>query len=220
MKIEVTNFTKTIGKTNVLENISVTLNSGHIYGVVGKNGSGKTMFLRMISGLILPTEGQVQIDGKVLGKHISFPDHLGILLEKPSFLGHLTGYENLKMLAKIRNDASDEDIQSYMNLFDLDWQSKKKVKQYSLGMKQKLGIIQAMMENQQIIILDEPFNALDEASVETLRQVLRKLKAEKRLIVMTSHNKEDIQLLCDYTFTLSSGKMMSPTNESAVLIAE
>ncbi|EES73113.1 ABC transporter, ATP-binding protein [Paenibacillus sp. oral taxon 786 str. D14] len=220
MKIEVTNFTKTIGKTNVLENINVTLNSGHIYGVVGKNGSGKTMFLRMISGLILPTKGEVKVDGKVLGKQISFPDQLGILLEKPSFLGHLTGYENLKMLAKIRNNASDEDIQSYMNLFDLDWKSKKKVKQYSLGMKQKLGIIQAMMENQQIIILDEPFNALDEASVETLRQVLRKLKAEKKLIVMTSHNKEDIQLLCDYTFTLSAGKMMSSTNESVALIAE
>lgn len=209
MKIEVTNFTKTIGKINVLENINVTLNSGHIYGAVGKNGSGKTMFLRMIAGLILPTKGEVRVDGKVLGKNISFPNQLGILLEKPSFLGHLTGYENLKMLAKIRNLASDKEIQSYMNLFDLDWKNNKKFKQYSLGMKQKLGIIQAMMENQQIIILDEPFNALDEASVETLRQVLERLKAENKLIVMTSHNKEDIQLLCDYTFTLSDGKMMS-----------
>ena len=220
MNIEVTNFTKTIGRTNVLENITVTLQSGHIYGVVGKNGSGKTMFLRMLSGLILPTKGEVKVDGKVLGKDLSFPDQLGILLEKPSFLSHLTGYENLKMLAKIRNRASNEDIQSYMELFDLDWRSKKKVKHYSLGMKQKLGIIQAMMEDQQIIILDEPFNALDEASVETLRQVLRKLKAEKKLIVMTSHNKEDIQLLCDYTLTLSAGRMVNPTDESVALIAE
>lgn len=208
MKIEVSNFTKSIGKTNVLENVNVRLNSGNIYGIVGKNGSGKTMFLRMIAGLILPTKGEVRVDEKVLGKDISFPDNLGVLLEKPSFLPHLTGYENLKMLARIRNVTSNEDIQNFMNLFDLEWKSNKKFRKYSLGMKQKLGIIQAMMENQQIIILDEPFNALDESSVETLRQVLKKLKAEQKLIVMTSHNKEDIDLLCDHTFTISGGKMM------------
>lgn len=208
MKIEVTQFTKSIGKVNVLENIDVSLESGNIYGVVGRNGSGKTMFLRMIAGLILPTDGDVKVDGKVLGKDISFPDQLGILLEKPSFLGHLTGYENLQILAKIRNVTKNEDIQNFMSLFDLDWKSKKKFKKYSLGMKQKVGIIQAIMENQQIVILDEPFNALDEASVETLRQLLMKMKAEQKLIVMTSHNKEDIQLLCDHTFTIVEGKIM------------
>ncbi|MEC0229091.1 ABC transporter ATP-binding protein [Paenibacillus alba] len=208
MKIEVINFTKSIGKINVLENMNALLKSGNIYGVVGKNGSGKTMFLRMIAGLILPTAGEVRIDEKVLGKDISFPNHLGILLEKPSFLPHLTGYENLLMLAKIRKVTRNEEIQSCMNLFDLDWKSQKKFKEYSLGMKQKLGIIQAIMENQQIIILDEPFNALDESSVETLRRVLEKLKDEHKLIVMTSHNKEDIQLLCDHTFTISDGKMI------------
>lgn len=209
MKIEVINFTKYINKIKVLENVNVLLESGNIYGLVGKNGSGKTMFLRMIAGLILPTAGKVKVNEKVLGKDISFPDNLGILLEKPSFLPHLTGYGNLQMLAKIRNATSDVDIQSFMSLFDLDWRSKKKFKEYSLGMKQKLGIIQAIMENQQIIILDEPFNALDESSVETLRQLLEKLKAENKLIVMTSHNKEDIQLLCDQTFTISDGKVIS-----------
>lgn len=209
MKIEVINFTKTIDKIKVLENVNVLLESGNIYGLVGKNGSGKTMFLRMIAGLILPTIGEVIVNERVLGKDISFPDDLGILLEKPSFLPHLTGYENLQMLAKIRNVTCNEEIQSFMNLFDLDWKSKKKFKEYSLGMKQKLGIIQAIMENQQIIILDEPFNALDESSVETLRQVLEKLKAEHKLIVMTSHNKEDIQLLCDHTFTISDGKVIA-----------
>lgn len=207
MKIEVKNFSKSIGKIKVLENINVCLNSGNIYGIVGKNGSGKTMFLRMIAGLILPTFGEVRAGGKVLGKDISFPEHLGVLLEKPSFLPHLTGYENLQMLAKIRNITANEEIQSLMKLFDLDWKSKKKFKEYSLGMKQKLGIIQAIMENQQIIILDEPFNALDESSVETLRKVLEKLKAEGKLIVMTSHHKEDIHLLCDYTYTMTEGKM-------------
>ncbi|WP_289137377.1 ABC transporter ATP-binding protein [uncultured Brevibacillus sp.] len=207
MKIEVKNFTKSIGKIKVLENINVSLKSGNIYGIVGKNGSGKTMFLRMIAGLILPTTGEVRVDEKILGKDISFPENLGILLEKPSFLPHLTGYENLQMLAKIRNVTANEDIQSLMLLFDLDWKSKKKFKEYSLGMKQKMGIIQAIMENQQLIILDEPFNALDESSVEILRKVLEKLKAEGKLIVMTSHNKEDIDLLSDYTFTISQGKM-------------
>lgn len=207
MKIEVKNFSKSIGKIKVLENINVCLNSGNIYGVVGKNGSGKTMFLRMIAGLILPTTGEVRVGEEILGKDISFPDNLGILLEKPSFLPYLTGYENLQMLAQIRKIITNEEIQSLMNLFDLDWKSKKKFKEYSLGMKQKLGIIQAIMENQQIIILDEPFNALDESSVETLRKVLEKLKAEGKLIVMTSHNKEDIHLLCDYTYTMTEGKM-------------
>ena len=138
MRIEAAGFTKTIGKMNILDNINVSLESGNIYGIVGRNGSGKTMFLRMISGLILPSHGEVKVDGRVLGKDISFPEQLGILLEKPSFLGHLTGYENLKMLAKIRNVTKSEDIQYYMNIFDLDWKTKKKFNKYSLGMKREI----------------------------------------------------------------------------------
>lgn len=208
MEIKVNHFTKTLGKTTVLEHISVLLRSGNIYGVIGENGSGKTMFLRMVAGLILPTSGEVTVDGQVLGKDIAFPDHVGILLEKPSLLPHLTGYENLKMLAKIRNRTTHEEIQSFMDLFNLNWKADKKFKKYSLGMKQKLGIIQAIMEDQQIVILDEPFNALDERSVEALRQVLQKLKAEQKLILMTSHHKEDIEWLCDHTFTISGGRLM------------
>mgnify|MGYP000085474910 CR=1 FL=1 len=208
MKIEVKNYTKTIGKINVLENVNVCFNNGNIYGIVGKNGSGKTMLLRMIAGLIIPTSGEVRVDEKLLGKDMSFPNNLGILLEKPSFLPNITGYENLQMLAKIRNITSSENIQNFMDLFDLDWKSKKKFKEYSLGMKQKLGIIQAVMENQEIVILDEPFNALDENSVGILRNFLKKLKSEGKLIVMTSHNKEDIQLLCDYTFIIDEGKII------------
>jgi len=207
MKIEVTNFTKSIGKMNVLENINISLESGHIYGVVGRNGSGKTMFLRMIAGLILPTSGEVSVDGQILGKDISFPEQLGILLEEPNFLSFLTGYENLRMLAKIRKITSDEQIQSFMNLFNLDWKRDKKFRNYSLGMKQKLGIIQAVMENPQIVILDEPFNALDESAAETLRKMLKNLKDEQKLIVMTSQHKEDIELLCDHVLTISNGKL-------------
>lgn len=207
MKIEVNDFTKIISKAKVLENINICLEGGNIYGIIGRNGSGKTMFLRMISGLILPTSGMVKVDGKVLGKDISFPEDLGILLEKPSFLPNLTGYENLQMLSDIRNITPNEKIQSLMNLFELDWKSKKTFNKYSLGMKQKLGIIQAIMENQQIIILDEPFNALDEVSVEKLRKILESLRDEGKLIVMTSHNKEDIDLLCNHTYTIVNGKM-------------
>ncbi|OLS03262.1 ABC transporter ATP-binding protein [Tissierella creatinophila] len=207
MKIEVNDFTKIISKAKVLENINICLEGGNIYGIIGRNGSGKTMFLRMLCGLILPTSGMVKVDGKVLGKDISFPENLGILLEKPSFLPNLTGYENLQMLSDIRNITPNEKIQSLMNLFELDWKSKKTFNKYSLGMKQKLGIIQAIMENQQIIILDEPFNALDEVSVEKLRKILESLRDEGKLIVMTSHNKEDIDLLCDHTYTIVNGKM-------------
>lgn len=209
MKIEVENFTKHIKQITVLENINVILESGHIYGIIGRNGSGKTMFLRMVSGLILPTTGEVRVDGKIIGKDLSFPEHVGVLLEKPSFLPYLTGYDNLKMLAQIRNSITNEDIQKIMTLFELDWKSKKKFKQYSLGMKQKLGIIQAIMENQQLIILDEPFNALDEHSVQILRNLLEQLKSEGKLVVMTSHHKEDIELLCDDTITLVDGKIVA-----------
>lgn len=207
MNIEVNDFTKVIRCIKVLENINISLEGGNIYGIIGKNGSGKTMFLRMISGLILPTSGGVKVDGKILGKDISFPVSLGVLLEKPSFLPNLTGYENLQMLAKIRNTTPNETIQSFMELFELDCKSRKTFREYSLGMKQKLGIIQAIMENQQIIILDEPFNALDDVSVEILRKVLKELKSQGKLIVMTSHNKEDIDLLCDYAYTIVEGKI-------------
>lgn len=208
MKIEVTNFTKSIGKMNVLENINVSLERGHLYGVVGRNRSGKTVFLRMIAGLILPTSGEVSVDGKILGKDISFPEQLGMLLEEPKFLPYLTGYDNLRMLAKIRKIASDEQIQSFMNLFTLDWKRDVKFRKYSLEMKRKLGIIQAVMENQQIIILDEPFNALDKSAVETLRKMLKNLKNEQKLIVMTSQNKEDIEMLCDHVLTISGGRLV------------
>lgn len=208
MKIEVNEFSKMIKGVKVLDNISISFESGNIYGLIGKNGSGKTMFLRMISGLILPNTGQVKINGEILGKKKSFPENLGILLEKPNFLPYLTGYQNLKILARIKDVIEDKDIQAFMTLFDLDWKSKKKFKTYSLGMKQKLGIIQAIMEDQQFVILDEPFNALDEQSIKTLRNTLKKMKEKKKLIIMTSHNKEDINLLCDHTFEISEGKII------------
>jgi len=209
MNIEVRNFTKIIRKGTVLEDINLDFESGYIYGLTGQNGSGKTMLLRAIAGLIRPTSGEVIVDGLMLHKDISFPPNMGILIEKPTFMNYLTGYENLKFLAEIRNIVSYEKIEKYMQMFGLDPHSKKPVKKYSLGMKQKLGIIQAIMEDQQILILDEAFNALDESSVSTLRKLLQQYKNEGKLIILTSHNKEDIEVMCDYNYHISNGKILS-----------
>ena len=190
MRIDVTNLSKIIRGSVILDNISIHFESGHIYGIIGKNGSGKTMLLRAISGLIVPSSGVVYVDGKALGTEISFPPEIGILIEKPEFLGHLSGFENL-------------------NYFDLDPEEKKPVRKYSQGMKQKLGIIQAIMENQKLLVLDEPFNALDEKSVKLFRELLIEYKKQEKLIILTSHNKEDIESLCDHTYQIQSGQIIA-----------
>ena len=141
MRIDVTNLSKIIRGSVILDNISIHFESGHIYGIIGKNGSGKTMLLRAISGLIVPSSGVVYVDGKALGTEISFPPEIGVLIEKPEFLGHLSGFENLKMLSEIKGSISDANIAEYMNYFDLDPEEKKPVRKYSQEMKQKLGII-------------------------------------------------------------------------------
>ena len=170
---------------------------------------GKTMLLRAISGLIVPSSGVVYVDGKALGTEISFPPEIGILIEKPEFLGHLSGFENLKMLSEIKGSISDANIAEYMNYFDLDPEEKKPARKYSQGMKQKLGIIQAIMENQKLLVLDEPFNALDEKSVKLFRELLIEYKKQEKLIILTSHNKEDIESLCDHTYQIQSGQIIA-----------
>ena len=203
MYIKVENLTKTIKNSTVLQNINYEFSSGKIYGIVGKNGSGKTMLLRALAGLIRPTEGKVYVDGKVLHKDISFPPEMGIIIEKPELLEHLSGLDNLKLLADIKRTISEEQIIEFMKIFALDPQSKK----YSLGMKQKVGIIQAIMENQKLLILDEPFNALDEATVSMLRDLFIKYKREDKLLIITSHHMEDINILCDEIIYLQEGVM-------------
>ena len=207
MYIEVKNVTKTIKGNTVLSNINLEFHSGKIYGIVGKNGSGKTMLLRILAGLIRPTEGTVHVDGQELHKDISFPPDMGIIIEKPELLEQLTGLENLKLLAEIKGIISEEQIVDFMNMFSLEPYSKKTLKKYSLGMKQKVGIIQAIMENQKLLILDEPFNALDEATVIMLRELFLKYKQEGRLLVITSHHREDIDVLCDEIFVMQDGKV-------------
>lgn len=209
MEIEVSELSKQIHRTTILDHVTLHFESGNIYGIVGQNGSGKTMLLRAIAGLIVPSEGTITVDGKLLGKEISFPQDMGILIEKPEFLGYLSGLENLKLLAEIKGIISDDDIKKYMEWFDLEPLSRKSVRKYSLGMKQKLGIIQAIMENQQLLILDEPFNALDEKSAGKFRSLLLDYKSEGRLTILTSHHKEDIDSICDCTYMLQEGRILS-----------
>lgn len=196
-----------MSNTNVLDNINLKLQSGKIYGFVGKNGSGKTMLMRAICGLINPTSGEVVIDSKVLGKDISFPDNVGILIENPGFIPSYSGFKNLKYLARIRNKISDEDIKSVISMVGLNPEDRKSYRKYSLGMKQKLGIACAIMENPNLLILDEPFNALDEETVDNIRNIIKSKKNKENIIILSCHDSEEIENLCDEIIEIKLGKI-------------
>ena len=185
MEIILKAVSKKIGYTQVLDNINCLFLGGKIYGIVGYNGSGKTMLLRTIAGLVIPTSGTIDFDGKRLHRDISIPPSLGLIIEKPEFLSYMTGLENLKQT----------------------------MRRYSLGMKQKIGIIQALMENPDILILDEPFNALDEKSVLLLRKLLCQRRDEGKLIIVTSHHKDDIEAICDEVIVMQDETLKKPNDE-------
>ena len=207
--IEIKDLTKSFDGVEVLSHISMTLEKGKIYGLVGRNGSGKTMLMKHILGFVSPTSGSITIDGKVLGKDIDAPDNIGAIIENPGFLPGYSGFRNLKMLASIRHKISDEEIKNAIRLVGLDPESKKHVGKYSLGMRQRLGIAQAIMEDPDILLLDEPLNGLDNEGVEEIRKVLLSLKEKGKLIILASHSKEDIQILCDTVFRMDHGKIIA-----------
>ena len=209
MVIEVKDYSKKIGKTDVLREINLEMKSGRIYGLKGKNGSGKTMLMRAISGLIKPTSGAVIVDGNVIGEDICFPQSIGVLLENPGFLAEYTGYKNLKLLADIKGVIDDEQIIQVLEKIGLGEAADKKYRKYSLGMKQKLGIAAAIMEKPEIVLLDEPKNALDENGVEQFRQILLDLKEEGKLIVWSSHDTEELKKFSDEIFVMSSGRIIN-----------
>lgn len=209
MSIQLCEVGKIINGNKVLSDISYELNKGKIYGLVGKNGSGKTMLLRAIAGLIKPTSGKIVIEGKELWKDIDFPPESGILIEKPQFIDFLTGYENLKKIAEVRQKVKVGTICDYMVKFSLDPTSKQIMKKYSLGMKQKIGIIQAVMESPEILILDEPFNALDRDSVKLLKEILLDTKEKNGIIIVTSHHEDDIQYICDEFLMIENGRLIN-----------
>lgn len=207
MEIVISNYSKKIGRHLVLDRINYSFESGKIYGLYGRNGSGKTMLLRAISGLIFPTEGSVAIDGKLLHQEMSFPESLGLIVDKTELLPEYDGLTNLKILAGIKKVATDRDIRHAMDAVGLDPDCKKKVRQYSMGMKQKLSIAQAIFEEPKLLLLDEPTNALDRESIIRLRNLLLDLKERGCLIVITSHNREDLEVLADEQVNLYEGRI-------------
>lgn len=207
--LKVENLSKEIKNTRILNNINLNLNKGKIYGFRGKNGSGKTMLFRALCGLIKPTEGRVEIDGQVLGENISFPESVGVVIEYPGFLPNLSGYDNLKLISEINNKVGAKEIKEIISVVGLDPEDKKKFKKYSLGMKQRLGIAQALMENPELIILDEPTNALDSDAVLLIKELLIKMKNNNKLILLASHDKEELEVLSDEIFYIENGSIVN-----------
>ena len=203
--IIVENVTKSFKKQVVLNDISVRFNPGKIYGIIGRNGSGKTVLLKCICGLLYPDTGTITVMGNVVGKDVDYPDNTGFIIENPGFLPRLSGYKNLKYLASIRRRATESDIRKYIELVGLEPDNRKPVGNYSLGMRQRLGIAQALMEDPDILILDEPMNGLDDKGVNEIRQVLLKIKEQGKLVIIASHIKEDIEVLCDEVYEMNCG---------------
>lgn len=196
--IEVKNVYKSFGKEQVLKNISLSIPTGSIYGVVGNNGSGKTVLMKCICGFMKCDRGTIWVNGKQIGKEIDFPDHLGVIIETPGFIPNLSGYKNLKILASLKGRIGKQEIRETLHKVGLNPDMKKPVTKYSLGMRQRLGIAQAIMENPKVLVLDEPFNGLDRHGVVEMRMLLKELKAEGKAILLASHNAQDIEELCDH----------------------
>ena len=199
--------TKSFGSQEVLKTVCAKFEMSRIYGIVGRNGSGKTVLLKCICGLLYPTTGTVTVDGKVVGKEVDYPENIGFIIESPGFLPRYSGLKNLKYLASIRGKAGEDEIRKYMELVGLNSDDKKHVGNYSLGMRQRLGIAQALMENPGILILDEPMNALDNNGVEDMRKVLLKMKEQGKLIIIASHVRDDIDILCNEVYGIDAGIM-------------
>ncbi len=206
--IQLQNVTKRIKENTVLDNVSYTFKSGFVYGLYGQNGSGKTMLLRAISGLINLDSGSIFIDGEKLYDKIEFPPETGIVIENMELLPECSAKRNLQMLAKIKNIADEKDIIFSLERVGLDPDSDKKVKKFSLGMKQRLNIAQAIFENQKIILLDEPTNALDEDAVQLIYKIIREEKSRGATIIVATHHKEDLKEVCDVILKIAEGKIV------------
>ena len=203
--VEIKNYCKSIKSRPILNNVSYNFEYGKIYGLYGHNGSGKTMLLRAIAGLLVPDSGSVVIDGKVLHKDMSFPPSIGIVIENMNLLPQYNAFDNLKILGKIKKNATDEDIKTALERVGL--KSDLKVKKFSLGMKQRLNIAQAVFEKQKIILLDEPTNALDNDGVQLIYKLLKEEKERGALVVITTHHKEDLEEICDVVLKMTEGEL-------------
>lgn len=203
--IEINNATKVIGQKKILTNINLKLEKGHIYGFVGHNGSGKTMLFRAICGFIRLTKGEIIINNQRIGQDSSFPANTGIIIENPGFIPQYTGLKNLQYLASIQNKISQSKIEETLKTVGLHESANIKTKKYSLGMKQRLGIAQAIMEEPELLIFDEPTNALDKSGVKMFEKLMLELKEQGKLILIASHNEFEINGLSDEIFEMENG---------------
>jgi ABC-2 type transport system ATP-binding protein len=207
MEIIVKSATKYIKKALILDDVNIQLTGGKIYGLKGPNGSGKTMLMRLLCGLIRPTSGEVWIDGKKLGKDMDFPESVGLLIENPAFLPNYTGYENLELLAQIRGKIGAEEICQSLLEVGLDPHDPRRYRKYSLGMKQRLGIAAAIMEKPDLLIVDEPTNALDDSGVEQICTILRRERERGALVVIACHDSLLLETLSDEIYKIYEGKV-------------
>jgi ABC-2 type transport system ATP-binding protein len=203
--IEIKNLNLTIKKTEILKNINMQFEKGRIHGLIGRNGSGKTMLMKCICGFVRPTSGTVQVAGKQIGKDCDFPESVGIIIETPGFIPYYSGFRNLKLLADLNKRIGKEEIRRTMLKVGLDPELKRHVRKYSLGMRQRLGLAQAIMENPDLLILDEPMNGLDKEGGADMRKYLLDLKAQGKTILIASHSAEDIDILCDTVCEMDKG---------------
>lgn len=213
MKIEVKNLSKKFKNEEIINNINITFESGKIYGIIGKNGSGKSVFLKILCGFYSSSEGEILYDGVVLDAQKSFPPNTRALIEKPDFIPDLTGFDNLKLLAKIQNTISDDEILKAMEQVNIVDDRNKKYGKYSLGMKQKLGLAQVIMENPKVMIFDEPLNGIEDDTADKFRDFLKKEKKKGKIIIVASHIKEDIENLCDVIYKFNNKKLELVKND-------
>lgn len=205
--IEIEHVTKTFGSDKVLSDINIVMKRGNVYGFSGNNGSGKTVLMKCICGFLPVTKGVIRVGGKIIGTERDFPESLGVIIETPGFMVNLSGFKNLRILAELNKKIGTEEIRAVLERVGLNPDLKKPVAAYSLGMRQRLGIAQAIMEDPEFLILDEPFNGLDKHGVSDIRKLLLSLKEKGKTIILASHNSEDIRILCDKVYEMDGGEM-------------
>lgn len=210
--IQVNDVSLTIKKNEILRNVMVSFEKGKIHGLIGRNGSGKTMLMKCICGFVKPTDGEIIVNGKLVGKDCDFPESVGIIIETPGFIPYYSGYKNLKLLANLRKKIAGEQVKESMCQVGLDPALRRQVRKYSLGMRQRLGLAQAIMENPDLLILDEPMNGLDKDGVADMRRYLLDLKSQGKTILIASHSTEDIEVLCDTVWEMDKGNLMKRTS--------
>ncbi|MCD7825885.1 MAG: ATP-binding cassette domain-containing protein [Clostridiaceae bacterium] len=206
--IEINQVSLILNKKEILHEISASFADGDIHGLVGRNGCGKTMLMKCICGFVRPTSGTICVNHKIIGVDVDFPEHLGVIIETPVFIPYLSGYRNLKILSEYRHCISRQDIYETLKTVGLDKVGRLPVYKYSLGMRQRLGIAQAIMENPDVLVLDEPFNGLDRQGVLEMRDVLLGMREKGKNIVIASHSEEDISVLCNNVLHLENGRLI------------